>query len=88
MKTLTFKYTKRDGSVSERTLLSFIQPTDKYAGIDVSELEPETAAEFIAEMLTLESEYKDFQAAIISKYELSHSYRQFLKDGVSELTEI
>lgn len=88
MKTLTFKYTKRDGSVSERTLQAFTQPTDKYFGIDVSELDPETAAEFIAEMRTLEDEYKEFQAVIIAKYELYNSYRQFLKDGVSELTEI
>ena len=40
MKTLTFKYTKKDGSVSERTLLALVIPGDKYAGIDVSELDP------------------------------------------------
>lgn len=88
MKTLTFKYTKRDGSVSERTLLSFIQPTDKYAGIDLSELDPEDAQAFIEDV---QDAYDDFLHTLNSlqdSYDVVHNYRQFLKDGVSELTEI
>lgn len=88
MKTLTFKYTKRDGSVSERTLLAFIQPTDKYAGIDLSELDPVDAQAFIQEVEDAHNGFLQVLNSIQERYDVVHNYRQFLKDGVSDLTEI
>ncbi len=88
MKTLTFKYTKKDGSVSERTLLAMVTPGDKYAGIDVSELDPYMAGKFMEEA---EQAYNDFLNHINSlqtRYDLEHNYRQFLASGVSQLEEI
>ncbi len=88
MKTLTFKYTKKDNSVSERTLLAMVTPGDKYAGIDVSELDPYMAGKFMEEAEAAHAEYVAHLTCIQAKYDLVHNYRQFLASGVSELSEI
>jgi hypothetical protein len=89
MKTLTFKYTKKDGSVSDRVLLAMVMPGgDKYAGIDVTDLEPEQAGEFIALTNALHQEYIQKLQEIQARYDVKHNYRQFLASGVSDLTEI
>lgn len=88
MKTLTFTYAKKDGSVSSRTLLAMVTPGDKYAGIDVSELDANEAAEFIALNKVLHTEYLEKLQALQAHYDVKHNYRQFLASGVSNLTEI
>lgn len=88
MKTLTFKYTKKDNSVSERLLLAMVQPTDKFAGIDVTQLDGNEAAEFIALANTLHSEYLAKMGELQDRFDLKHNYRQFLASGVTNLEEI
>lgn len=89
MKTLTFTYTKKDGSVSERTLLAMVVPNDKYyAGVDVSELDPVVANEFVKEADSLHKQYLADLQALQTKFDLKHNFRQFLASGVSDVTEI
>ena len=88
MKSLTFKYTKKDGSTSERTLLAMITPSDKYAGIDVSELSADEAAEFMARAQTMHDEFIEDLQALQEEFDLKHSYRQFFATGMSEIVEI
>jgi hypothetical protein len=88
MKTITFKYTKKDGSVSERTLLAMVTPGDKYAGIDVSELDPYMAGKFMEEAEAAHLDYISKLTQLQAKYDIVHAYRQFLVSGVSELSEI
>lgn len=89
MKTLTFKYTKKDGSVSDRVLLAMVTPGgDKYAGIDVSEIDPEHAENFMQRAQELHKKYIESLQELQAMYDLKHNYRQFLASGVSELTEI
>lgn len=88
MKTITFKYTKKDKSVSERTLLALVTPGDKYAGIDVSELDPVDANNFMTQANELHAEYIAKLAKLQVKFDLEHNFRQFLASGVSELSEI
>ena len=90
MKTLTFKYTKADGSVSERTLLATTYPQDSkyYAGTDVSGLDPETAQHFMARAQALKDQYIEDFKELQAKYDLKHNYRNFLASGMSDITEI
>ena len=88
MQTLTFKYTKADGSVSERTLLAMVTPTDKYAGIDVTMMEPQDAAQFAKLAQELHDAYIIRLQQLQAQFDLKHNYRQFLASGVSELTKI
>lgn len=89
MKTITFKYTKKDGSESERTLLAMISPGgDKYAGIDLSELEPANAAQFVRLADELHKEYLSKLNSLQIDYDLKFAYKQFLVSGMSDITEI
>lgn len=87
MKALTFNYTKKDGSESDRLVLVTTFPGDKYAGLDLSQLEPTTAAEFIDEAKRIHQAYVDQLWALQVQYDLKHSYRQFLDSGVSQVNE-
>lgn len=89
MKTLTFKYTKADGSVSERTLLTLVEPGgDKFAGIDLSMMEPADAAQFVRAAQDLHDEYLESMKELQRQFDLKHNYRQFLASGMSEVVEI
>lgn len=89
MKTITFNYVKKDGSTSERTLLAMVVPGgDKYAGVDVSELSPIQAAEFMQGAARIHEHYLDALKSLQAEFDLKHSYRQFLTSGMSNITEI
>lgn len=88
MKLYTFNYTKKDGSISERMLLAMGSPTDKYSGIDLSELEPVDAVKFASEAEQLHEQYVQSLKRLQAQYDVKHSYRQFNEEGVTELTEI
>jgi hypothetical protein len=88
MKTLNFKYTKKNGSVSNRTILALVVPTDKYEGIDLSEIGPEGAACFVADVMDAYDNFLGTLDILQDQYDLNNSYRQFLASGVSELTVI
>ena len=88
MKTITFSYTKKGGAVSDRTLLALVVPGDKYAGIDLSELDPADAAAFAKRAKELNQEYIEAMFELQSEFELLHSYRQFLASGMTDVTEI
>jgi hypothetical protein len=88
MKTLTFDYTKKDGSKSERTLLVTKEPSDKYAGIDLSELEVDNALQFTLAYETLHEEFLEKARELQAKYDLKYAYRQFFESGMSNVIEI
>lgn len=88
MKTLTFTYTKKDGSTSTRTLLSLVVPGDKYAGIDVSDLDANEAEVFISAMAALHNKFLGDMLELQRRADLKHNYRQFLASGMSNITEI
>ncbi len=89
MKTITFSYTKSDGSVSERTLLAMVAPGgDKYAGIDVSSIDPVEAQKFIDEAKLAHEAYLLTLKELQIKYDLKHNYRQFNTGGMTDITEI
>lgn len=89
MKTITFSYTKKDNSTSERTLLALTTPgNDKYAGVDVTDLDPNSAAEFIARAKMLHEDYVVSLRSLQEEFDLSHNYRQFLVSGMDDIVEI
>lgn len=88
MKTLTFKYTKADGSVSERTLLAQGFPSDKYSGVDMTMMEPQDAANFAKLATQLHDAFIMSLRQLQADFDVKHNYRQFLASGVSELSEV
>lgn len=88
MKLITFTYTKANGEVSERTLLACVQPGNKFAGIDLSDISPEDASSFSYAYQALHDDFLLKLDALKEKYDLKHNYRQFIEGRMSNVTEI
>lgn len=87
MKTLTFTYTKADGSTSERTLFAMVTPGNKYAGIDMTMMEPNEAAAFAQAAGEAYEEYLSKLEVLKAEFDVKHNYRQFLESGVSKIVQ-
>ena len=77
MKTLSFKYTKADGTSSYRVLAVMVSPNTMYEGIDMSSLEPIEMAEFQIDMDAAYTEYLNKVTLIKDEYDLNNNYRRF-----------
>ena len=88
MKTITFMYRKADNSTSERTLLALVTPGDKFAGIDISSLAPEVAADFVRRYESLHNDFLAEVKELQEEFDVKHNYRQFNASGMSDITEI
>lgn len=88
MKTLTFKYTKADGSISYRTLLVMVSPNTMYEGLDISELEALEMAELELEINTAYKMYLNEIADIKEEFDIKHSYRRFDPNKMTEVKEL
>lgn len=86
MKIKEFTYTKANGDVSKRTLVELVSPTDAFEGIDVSELDMDTYADFIAEMSEIEKQIYAMRTDLYAKYDLKHNYRKFLPSRMTDVT--
>jgi hypothetical protein len=88
MKTLTFKYTKADGSVSYRTLLVMVSPNTMYEGLDISELEPLEMADVEVEINKAYNRYLSDIADIKQEFDIKHNYRRFDPSKMTEVNEL
>lgn len=86
MKLVEFKYTKSDGTSSDRAVVEVVQPSQHFEGIDVSDLPQDSFAEFTREYRDLlESQY-NAKIAIMHKYDLKHNYRRFIPQKMTDVT--
>ena len=91
MKTLTFNYTKKDGSTSERTLLVLAEPkpaSDKYSGIDITDLDPDMGSEFVTRYESIHEAYLESLKKLQAEFDVKHNFRQFFESGMSDVIEI
>lgn len=86
MKIKEFTYTKPNGEVSQRTLVELVAPTDAHEGIDVTELDMDTYADFVAELSTIEKQIYEMRTNLYLKYDLKHNYRKFLPSRMTDVT--
>jgi len=86
MKIKEFTYTKPNGEVSKRTLVELVAPTDAYEGIDVSDLDMDTYAEFTSQLNALETDTYNKRIALYAEFDLKHNYRKFLPARMTEVT--
>lgn len=88
METLTFTYTKTNGSVSDRLLLVLTRPSDMYAGIDLSDIDPIEAAKFVAKYEDMYNDFLENVKTLQNQFDLKHSYRQFHADKMTDIVNI
>jgi glutaredoxin-related protein len=85
MKFATFHYKDLKGKETDRKVLLMDTPSNKYVGLDVSELDDEDIATFAAEYDYLLDEFMESVANLKEQYDLKYNHRQFLETGVSDL---
>lgn len=86
MKIKEFTYTKPNGEVSQRTLVELVSPSEHIEGIDVSELDMDSYAEFMQKLNTLERSISDQRLALYAEFDLSHNYRRFVPNRMTNVT--
>lgn len=81
----TFKYTKSDGTVSNRVLAPANLPNKFYSGVDITELSTEDQALYISEVDAAKTQFAEKMQEINNKYDLNHRFRQF---DPAKMTEV
>lgn len=84
MKLSIFKYTDSKGKISSRKVLVTKEPFQYLAGLDVTELDDESIAEFAAAYDDLLDEFQESIEQLKAVYDLKHSYRQFVPIRVED----
>jgi predicted lipoprotein len=85
MNILTFKYTKADGSISNRVLATMIKPNTMYEGIDISSLEPVDQVMFAESINTAYNVYMATLEAVKAEFDVTHDYRRFDPKKMAEV---
>ena len=86
MKIKEFTYTKPNGDVSQRTVVELVSPTEHIEGIDVSELDMDTYAEFIQQLKMFEDAVYTSRMKLYADFDLSHNYRRFVPARMTNVT--
>jgi len=86
MKIKEFTYTKPNGEVSQRTVVELVSPTEHIEGIDVSELDMDSYAEFTKQLNELEKEIYNKRTELYNQFDLTHNYRRFVPSRMTNVT--
>ena len=74
---MTFDYTKSADKVSSRAFYPIVTPNTMYEGIDISELDQEAQALFVAKMESAKLKFLNDCMAIKSEFDVVNNYRRF-----------
>lgn len=78
MKAVQFEYQKEyDEPTTSRVVLVLAEPRKNLFGIDLSELSPEAASDFIKEVNDAEHTFNNKVALIMQDYDIRHRFRNF-----------
>lgn len=83
---MSFIYVKDDKDISERVFIPLQNPSDKYFGVDISELDYEEQAVFQVSIEEVIAEYKDKIDKLMEQYDIKHSYRYFFPNKMKDLS--
>lgn len=86
MKIKEFTYTKPNGDVSQRTLVELVSPTEHFEGIDVSELDMDSYAEFVSKLNQLEATIFEMRNSLYAEFDLTNNYRRFVPSRMTDVT--
>ena len=81
---IEFKYTKSNGSVSERVALVLSKPSENYLMLDLSDLDAEEM-DYVEQRF---EEYENERKLLLEKYKFGPYIKSFKSTGISECTEL
>ena len=86
---ISFQYTKDDGKVSDRVFIPLESPTNKYFGIDISELSTEDQGIFAAKMQKIQKEKEKEkeleESRLMQEFGLKFRFRYFIPEKMSNI---
>jgi len=86
MSVLTFEYTKQGSTESKpKVVIALSNPSDKYFGIDITELDLEEQGSITAEIWDEVLKHKERLAEIMFKYDIKHNYRYYFPEKMENL---
>ena len=85
MKFVEFKYTKADGSVSDRAIIELVTPTKYVEGIDVTQLPEVEFATFTAAMAEMKRVHHEETMELLADFDLKHNYRKFIPEQMTNV---
>lgn len=86
MKIAEFDYTDGKGKQSHRVILINNEPSETYAGVDVTSLSNEDIGMMVTEYNALITEFQYKVEALKTEFDVLHNYRQFLPSRMTNLT--
>ena len=84
---LSFQYTKEDGKVSDRVFIPLESPTNKYFGIDISELSIEDQGIFAAKMQKIQEDKEQAEHALMHDFDIKFKFRYFVPEKMSNIVD-
>lgn len=87
MKFLTFDYVDVKGKKSSRQVIQLCAPEPNYFCIDVAELEPIDMVTLQEELEKAEQEAAEVRSKIVRKYDVTHNYRYFNPNNMTNIVE-
>jgi hypothetical protein len=85
MKFVEFKYTKADGSVSDRAIIELVTPTKYVEGIDVTQLPEVEFAAFTTAMAEMKRTQHEQTMQLLADFDLKHNYRKFIPEQMTNV---
>jgi hypothetical protein len=87
MKFVEFKYTKADGSVSDRAIIELVTPTKYVEGIDVTQLPEAEFGAFTKAMADMKRAHHEQTMELLADFDLKHNYRKFIPEQMTNVTQ-
>jgi hypothetical protein len=84
---ISFTYTKDDGKTSDRVLAVMNEPTDKYFGIDISELSEAEQGEFSAKFSTIMDDKAEAIWQLMNEYDVRRKFRSFIPSRMANIVK-
>jgi len=86
MSIISFDYVKQGATEPKAKLMvPIVKPTNKYFGIDITELDPEDQGTFTASIEKLIDLHKKNVDELMEKYDIKHSYRYYFPDKMTNI---
>lgn len=83
---LSFDYNK-DGKETHREYVCLSEPSDKYFGVDVSELDIEDQAVFYAKLSDMYDKLVEDTNTLMAEYDIKFKYRYFKPEQMSNIVK-
>lgn len=86
MTILSFNYLKKGATVPEyKVVFSLVTPSDKYFGIDITELDPEDQGLISTKLADAKAKYQEEIEKIMLEYDIKHNFRYYFAHKMSDL---